>query len=102
MYPSGDLKQLALRRECLQLQIELRRQRCVAIGCHVGEKFEKWMKWGRILRGGFLGVASFGLLRRRRNSDSADFDGESPSSLGGHLLRWTPVAWRAVRLVTGW
>jgi hypothetical protein len=102
MYPSRDLKQLALRRECLELQIELRRERCLGASRHLGAKLERWMKWGRILRGGLWGAASFGLLRRRRNRGSAGSDAASPSSLGGHLLRWTPIAWRAVRLVTGW
>jgi hypothetical protein len=98
MYPSGDLRQLALRRECLQLQIERRRERCVGLGRQVGAKFEKWMRWGRILRAGLLGATSFGLLRRGRHSSEE----QAPSSMGGHLLRWTPIAWRAVRLVTGW
>jgi hypothetical protein len=102
MYPSGDLKRLALRRECLQLQIELRRERCLDLGRHVGTKLEKWMKWGRILRGGLFGAASFSLLRRRRHSAREDSDEEESPSLAGHLLRWSPVAWRAVRMVTGW
>jgi hypothetical protein len=102
MYPSGDLKELAQRREFLQLQIELRRERCLDLGCQVEAKLEKWMKWGRILRAGLLGATSFGLLRRGRRSAAADFEEEAASSLGGHLLRWTPIAWRAVRLVTGW
>jgi hypothetical protein len=102
MYPSRDLKLLALRRECLQLKIELQREHCLGLGRHVGAKLEKWMKWGRILRGGLVGAASFGLLRRKRRSDLADAEEEAPSSVAGHVLRWTPLAWRAVRLVTGW
>lgn len=98
MYPSGDLRQLALRREGLQRQIELRRERCLGLGRQAGTKLEKWMKWGRMLRAGLLGAASFNLLRRGRRSAAED----GPSSLGGQLLRWTPIAWRAVRLVTGW
>jgi hypothetical protein len=98
MYPSGDLKRLALRREYLQLQIELRREHCLGLGRQIEAKLEKWMRWGRILRAGLWGAASLGLLRRGRRSSPE----EASSSRGGQWLRWTPIAWRAVRLVTGW
>jgi hypothetical protein len=64
----------------------------------------KWLKWGRLLRAGLMGAVSFGLLRRRRRraAEAEESEEESSSSLGGHVIRWAPVALRAVRLVAGW
>ena len=102
MYPSGQLKSLALHRDALQLRIALRREDCLSLGREVEAELTKWLKWGRLVRAGLLGAVSFGLLRRRRRPDAAEDGEESSVSLGGHLLRWAPLAWRAVRLVTGW
>jgi len=55
-----------------------------------------------------VGVATaltFGFLRPRERAetpDGAEPAGEKSTPVAAHVLRWAPVAWRAVRLFTRW
>ena len=95
MYPSGDLKRLAVRREALQARIARRRARCAELGRYIESGVDRWARWGRLIRAGFLGAAGLGLFRRRRSGAA----GRSAANRTGSVLRWAPLAWRAARLV---
>jgi hypothetical protein len=103
MYPSGPLRALAARRDYLQLRIALRREQCVQAGRGVEQGVNRISGWVRILRAGSLlgavGLSLWGARKRRSSASGTEAGGHS--SLGGKIIRWAPLAFRAARLVSG-
>jgi hypothetical protein len=102
MYPSRELRSLALRRGSLQQRIQDRREQCVDAGRGVERGVLKWARWGRLAgAGGILGTVGIRLLRGRPRGSRSNSGRGAPLSFGARALLWAPIALRVVRLVAG-